>query len=113
MPVIDGKKYDVVPATEEQKAKIKKYLDNKAKAKSLYAENEAILIEMSGELFDKAVAFEVATMDYETGKRDEPEMKTFVLGNPKGQYVMFKNLDFVHAAKTIKADIEEAKGGKK
>ncbi len=94
MPTISGQKYDVRRATQSQEGLIKKYVENKKQASKIYEENDQILKALSTEITNQCIVV-----------KTEEGLRTYMLGEPKGKFVTYSKLDFVHDAKTIKVDL--------
>ena len=94
MPTIDGVIYGVQIATEVQSKLLQKYAENKASASKLHEENSMILAALNQELTGQCVVV-----------KGELEARTYLIGQPKGKYVVYDQLGMVHDAKTTKGDL--------
>ena len=93
MPKIDGREYKVLSASWEETQLMHTIQRNKEMIKELYETNEKLMKTLESSHCKSYVNSEGTRM-------------TYLIGQPKGKFVQFPELDFVHHAKTTKKDLE-------
>jgi len=106
MAKINGEELTPVKATKKQAEMIQELLDLDAQLKQAYQRKDELINKLAtSQQPVTPIAAEVQVMDREGNS--EVRWMTFAVGKPTGHYVTYRELDFIHKAKTTKADKEE------